>query len=234
LSANLIVPKLSEAALTERFKMLRPRLVVALVIAATACSGSSTTQTTIAEPESTLGSGTSDTISSTTVVTLSAAEALDAAVHSLLDAASYAFAASIELKVQGTAIETEIEGWVDGPDRQLTLKADGSDVTTTVKDGVAIVERDGETTEVPLEEASDAPSLEILASLRNPGFDGDEITGSLNSSELKDAGFEVNGVANVVVRLHEDGSLASYTISGGDGSWTIATTFFDIGASFSA
>ena len=136
---------------------------------------------------------------------MSAAEALDAAVNSLLDAASYAFAASVELNVQGTAIETEIEGWVDGPDRQLTLKADGNEVTTTVKDGVAIVERDGETTEVPLEEASDAPSLEILASLRNPGFDGVEITGSLNSSELKDAGFEVNGAANVVVRLHEDG-----------------------------
>ena len=221
--------------------MLRRRLVVALVMTATACSGSSTAQTTVVEPESTLVSGTdsavtssSDAISSTTVGTLSAAEALDAAVNSLLDAASYAFAASIELNVQGTAIETEIEGWVDGPDRQLTLKADGNEVTTTVKDGVAIVERDGEATEVPLEEASDAPSLEILASLRNPSFDGDEITGSLNNSELKDAGFEVNGAANVVVRLHEDGSLAGYTISHNDGSWTIATTFFDIGASFSA
>ncbi len=215
-------------------QMLRARLVVALVMTATACSGASTAQTTIAETESTLGSGTSDTISSTTVVTLSAAEALDAAVHSLLDAASYAFAASIQLNVQGAAIETEIDGWVDGPDRQLTLKADGNEVTTTVKNGVAIVERDGETTEVPLEEASDAPSLEILASLRNPGFDGDEITGSLNSSELKDAGFEVNGAANVVVRLNGDGSLAGYTITGNSGSWTIATTFFDIGGSFSA
>ncbi len=208
---------------------------------ATACSGSSIAQTAVVESESTLASGTDSEVtstsaanSSTTVGTLSAAEALDAAVNSLLDAASYAFDTSIELNVQGTVIETEIEGWVDGPDRQLTLKIDGNEVTTTVKDGVAIVERDGETTEVPLGEASDAPSLEILASLRNPGFDGDEITASLNSSELKDAGFEVNGAANVVVRLHEDGSLAGYTISGGNGSWTIATTFFDIGASFSA
>jgi hypothetical protein len=116
----------------------------------------------------------------------------------------------------------------------LTLKAGGNEVTTTVKDGVAVVERDGETTEVPLEEASDAPSLEILASLRNPVFDGDEITASLNSSELKDAGFEVDGAANVTVRLHEDGSLAGYTIGDSDGLWTIATTFFDIGGSFSA
>ena len=221
--------------------MLRPRLLVAVVMTATACSGSSIAQTAVVESESTLASGTDSEVtstsaanSSTTVRTLSAAEALDAAVHSLLDAESYAFEASIELDVQGTAIETEIEGWVDGPDRQLTLKADGNEVTTTVKDGVAIVERDGETTEVPLEEASDAPSLEILASLHNPRFDGDEITGSLNSSELKDAGFEVDGVANVVVRLHEDGSLAGYTISDNDGSWTIATTFFDIGGSFSA
>ncbi len=221
--------------------MLRLGFVVALVMTATACSGSSITQTTVVEPESTLVSGTegavtstSDANSSTTLGTLSAAEALDAAVSSLLDAASYAFAASIELNVQGTAIETELEGWVDGPDRQLTLKVDGNEVTTTVKDGVAVVERDGETTEVPLEEASDAPSLEILASLRKPGFDGAEITGSLNSSELKDAGFEVKGAANVVVRLYEDGSLAGYTISGNDGSWTITTTFFDIGASFSA
>jgi len=208
---------------------------------ATACSGSSIAQTAVVESESTLASGTDSEVtstsaanSSTTVGTLSAAEALDAAVNSLLDAASYAFEASIELDVQGTVIETEIEGWVDGPDRQLTLKAGGNEVTTTVKDGVAIVERDGETTEVPLEEASDAPSLEILASLRNPVFDGDEITASLNSSELKDAGFEVDGAANVTVRLHEDGSLAGYTIGDSDGLWTIATTFFDIGGSFSA
>ena len=220
--------------------MLRARIVVALVMTATACSGSSTAQTTLVEPESTLVSGTdsavtstSDANSSTTVGSLSAAGPLDAAVNSLLDAASYAFEASIELNVQGTAIETKIDGWVDGPDRQLTLKADGNEVTTTVKDGVAIVERDGETTEVPLEEASRAPSLEILASLSNPGFDGDEITGSLTSSELKDVGFEVDGAANVVIRLHEDGSLAGYTISGDDGSWLIATTFFDIGGSFS-
>jgi hypothetical protein len=208
---------------------------------ATACSGSPTAQTTVVEAESTLVSGTdsavtstSDANSSTTVGSLSAAEALDAAVNSLLDSASYAFDTSIQLNVQGTAIETEIDGWVDGSDRQLTLKAGGNEVTTTVKDGVAVVERDGETTEVPLEEASDAPSLEILASLRNPVFDGDEITASLNSSELKDAGFEVDGAANVTVRLHEDGSLAGYTIGESDGLWTIATTFFDIGGSFSA
>ncbi len=221
--------------------MLRARIVVALVITATACSGSSIAQTTVVEPESTLVSGSNSAVtsttnanSSTTVGTLPAAEALDAAVNSLLDAASYAFEASIQLNVQGTAIKTEIDGWVDGPDRQLTLKAGGNEVTTTVKDGVAVVERDGETTEVPLEEASDAPSLEILASLSNPGFDGDEITGSLSSSELKDAGFEVDGAANVTVRLHEDGSLAGYTIGDNDGLWTIATTFFDIGGSFSA
>ena len=46
-------------------------------------------------------------------------------------------------------------------------------------------------------------------------------------------GFEVDGGANVVVRLHEDGSLAGYIISDTHGSWTIATTFFDIGGSFS-
>ncbi len=155
--------------------MLRRCLFVALVFTATTCSGSSITKTTVVEPESTLVSGTegavtstSDANSSTTLGSLSAAEALDAAVNSLLDAASYAFAATIELNVQGIAIETEIEGWIDGPDRQWTLKIDGNEVTTTVKDGVAIVERGGETTEVPLEEASDAPSLEILASLRNP------------------------------------------------------------------
>ncbi len=56
----------------------------------------------------------------------------------------------------------------------------------------------------------------------------------MNSSELKDAGFEVDGAANVTVRLHEDGSLAGYTIGDNDGLWTIATTFFDIGGSFSA
>ena len=221
--------------------MLRPRLVIALVMTATACSGSPTAQTAVVEAESALVSGTdsaitstSDANSSTTVGSVSAAEALDAAVNSLLDSASYAFDTSIQFNVQGTAIETKIDGWVDGPDRQLTLKAGGNEVTTTVKDGVAIVERDGETTEVPLEEASDARSLEILASLRNPVFEGNEITGSLNSSELKDAGFEVDGAANVTVRLHEDGSLAGYTIGDNDRLWTIATTFFDIGGSFSA
>jgi len=60
------------------------------------------------------------------------------------------------------------------------------------------------------------------------------ISHSTAAGELKDAGFEVDGAANVTVRLHEDGSLAGYTIGDSDGLWTIATTFFDIGGSFSA
>jgi len=72
-----------------------------------------------------------------------------------------------------------------------------------------------------------------IAGYALPGS-GESLPGARAECRFPDADFEVNGAANVEVRLDEDGSLAGYTITGNSGSWTIATTFFDIGASFSA
>lgn len=210
--------------------MSRTFLIAVLVVAG--CSGSPTATTAVESASATTSTSSPDS-SITSTEPLRAAEALDSAVNALLDADSYAFQVSVEITVQGTVVHTEIVGWVDGRDRELTLKAEGDEVTTRVIDGVATVERDGDSIEVPLQEASDAPSLEILTALRDPRFDGDEVTGSLISSDLKEVGFDVKGAANVVAYLDESGWLAGYVITGNNKSWTIATTFSDVGTSFS-
>ena len=165
---------------------------------------------------------------------LSAAETLEAAVEALSEAGSYAFEATVEIEVQGDTIASEIEGWVDGADRMLVLRIDGEEVTTTVIDGVATVERDGESTEVPLKEAADAPSLEMLASLRSPEFAETTITGTLNSKDLKAVGFDVNGAATAIVTMTENGVLSGYEIVANNESWIVTTTFFDSGQAFSS
>jgi hypothetical protein len=43
------------------------------------------------------------------------------AVDYLLEAGRYRFMANVNLNVQGSEVETELEGWVDGDDRELKL-----------------------------------------------------------------------------------------------------------------
>ncbi len=171
--------------------------------------------------------------SSTTAARDPALAAIGTAVTRLLDAGSYAFEATVSLAVAGTSTETELEGWVDGPNRKLLLKSGANQVTTHVVDGVATVERDGEVTEVPLEQAGDAPSLEILravrqASLRSPT----EVTAKLSAAALGTSGFDVTGSADVVVFLTAGGDLAGYSLQASNGTWSVDARFFDIGETF--
>ena len=160
-------------------------------------------------------------------------EVIQHAVDEVLNAGSYAFKVTVGLAVNGEMTETELEGWVDGSDRELTMKAGENQVTTRVIDGLATIERDGDVTEVPLREVGDSPSLDILNELTQVSFaSATEITGTLNASALKASGFDINGAAKVIVTLTEDGSLAGYTITGNNNNWTVAAQFFDIGQSF--
>jgi hypothetical protein len=210
-------------------------MLLALALFGAACSGGDDGS------ESTTTAGSTDTTSAAQSTTTTVAEDLDPsdvitlAVDELLDAGSYAFDATIEVTLQGDTAESELEGWVDGADRELTLKLGGEQVTTRVIDGVATVERDGETIEVPLAEAGNAPSLEILKGLRQIESESDnEITGALDAAALGASGFDVNGTAIVTVTLSADGSLSGYTMIAKNGSWSVEARFFDVGESFSS
>ncbi len=213
--------------------MSRSRFIlVALFLVIASCGGE---ETTIGSPSGSSPSITTTTSGATMQAPLPVDEALDAAVTGLIEAGSYAFEVTVTLATQGTELETELEGWVQGTDRELVLRAGSKEVITRVIDGVATVERDGETIEVPLEEASDAPTLDILRALGNINSAGDgEITGSLSASELKNLGFDVKGSAEVTVTLTPSGSLASYVLTANNGAWRVQTRFFDIGESFSS
>lgn len=151
-----------------------------------------------------------------------------AAVDALVQSAAYSFKSTVTLTVQGAEIQSELEGWVDGPDRQITLRIAEAEVTTRVIDGVATVERDGAVTEVSLTEAADAPSLQILRSIRNPTFVDGGVEGKLSGRDLADSGYEVNGSATATVLIAADGTLGGYEIWGSNESWLISVTFTDL------
>ena len=152
-------------------------------------------------------------------------EQVAAAVDDLVQSGAYAFTATVTLAVKGTQIESELEGWVDGADRQITLKIDDAETTTRVIDGVATVERDGEVTEVPLTEAPDAPSLEILKSIRNVAFVDGGVEGKFSGNDLVELGYEINGSALATVLIAADGTLDGYKIAGTNESWVIIVSF---------
>lgn len=166
--------------------------------------------------------------------TASAGERIDQAVDMLAAADSYAYEVTVLISTGGQTAQTALEGWVQGDDRQLILRADSGEVVTRVINGVATVSRDGQTVEVPLTQASDAPSLDVLRGLSgvSEGAFGSLIA-DLPVSELAKLGFEVNSSASVVVSLAADGSLASYVLNSADGTWSITTHFSDVGGTFS-
>lgn len=159
-----------------------------------------------------------------------AADVIADAVDALVEAGTYAFEAKLLVTIQGQPTEIELEGWVDGSDRELVMKIDRQSVTTRVINGIATVERDGETVEVPLEEAGAAPSILILKSIQSPTFGADDtITGKLNASDLAATEYDVNGSATIEITVASDGNLAGYSILSNNDSWKIDVTFSDIG-----
>ncbi len=159
-----------------------------------------------------------------------AADVIADAVDALVEAGTYAFEAKLLVSIQGEPTEIELEGWVDGSDRELVMKIDRQSVTTRVIDGVATVERDGETVEVPLEEAGAPPSILILKSIQSPTFGADDtITGKLNASDLAATEYDVNGSATIEITVASDGNLAGYSILSNNDSWKFDVTFSDIG-----
>ncbi len=207
-------------------------LLLAACTSATSSTSSAEALTTTSSTSSAEAPTTTQRASETTEPA-GAADVLAKAVDALIEAGSYAFEAKTIITIQDQPVEVEIEGWVDGSDRELTTKIDGQSVTTRVIDGVATVERDGESVEVGLQEADAAPSLLILKSIQAPTFDDPTtVVGKLNSSDLSTTNFDANGAASVEVRLDSDGNLTGYTILANNESWSIEVKLFDIGDNF--
>ncbi len=219
------------------------RLVVSAAAASlmlAACSGSGDLGLGSTLSESTTSPATAAPVSSSPTATTAPgrsdrrneAEATVAeAVDALAEAGAYGFEATITLTVEGQDVEIELEGWVDGEDRELVTRVGTEEVITRVVDGVATIERNGQITEVPLAEADDAPSIEILKTLQQPEFvSATEVTGKLSAADLRASGFDLNGAANVTIYLASDLSLTGYRIEANNEALVVDVTFTEIGA----
>lgn len=204
--------------------------VTALALMIGGCTSTPTADTETSTASTAAPETTAPTEQMSTEAEASAADVLANSVDEIVEAGSYAFEAKIQLSLQGQPMEIELEGWVDGSDRELVMKIDRQSVTTRVIDGLATVERDGETVEVPLTEAGSAPSILILKSIQNPTFETDnKITGKLNAADLVASDFDVKGSAIITVSITADGTLTGYSIQSNNDSWTVDVTFSDIG-----
>ena len=204
--------------------------VTALALMIGGCTSTPTADTETSTASTAAPETTAPTEQMSTEAEASAADVLANSVDEIVEAGSYAFEAKIQLSLQGQPTEIELEGWVDGSDRELVMKIDRQSVTTRVIDGLATVERDGETVEVPLTEAGSAPSILILKSIQNPTFETDnKISGKLNASDLAASDFDVKGSAIITVSITADGTLTGYSIQSNNDSWTVDVTFSDIG-----
>ena len=214
-------------------RRIRPLALVAAIAITGLLTGACTSTPTV---DSTGQATASSVVVSTTQTTQGAtkpATALEVVAHgvdALVGAGSYAFEATILLSTKGEQTEVELEGWVDGSDRELVMTIDRQSVTTLVMAGIATVERDGETVEVSLEEAGDAPSILILKSIQNPTFATDTtITGNLNASALANTNYDVNGSATIEIMVDSEGNLVGYAIRSNNDSWSVDVKFSEIG-----
>ncbi len=214
--------------------------VAAACLMLAACNGSGDLGLGSTLPESTTSTATAAPVSSSTTATTAPgrsdrrneAEATVAeAVDALAESGVYGFEATITLTIEGEDVVIELEGWVDGEDRELVTRVGTDEVITRVVDGVATIERDEQITEVPLAEANDAPSIEILKMLQQPKLvSATEVTGKLSATDLRASGFDLNGAANVTIYLASDLSLSGYRIEANNEALVVDVSFTDIGA----
>ena len=205
-----------------------------------ACGGSGDLGLGSTLAESTTSIATAASVSSSTTATTApgrsgerndAEATVSEAIDALAESGVYGFEATITLTIEGEAVEVELEGWVDGEDRELVSRVGTDEVITRVVGGVATIERDGQITEVPLAEADDAPSIEILKMLQQPKLvSATEVTGKLSAADLRASGFDLKGAANVTIYLASDLSLSGYRIEANNEALVVDVSFTDIEA----
>ena len=181
------------------------------------------------------GSASSDTTASTTTLFEPAtpSEALEFAESQLITAGSYAFEVRIELKVKSETVEIAIEGWVDGADRLVQVRRNGSETITRVTGGIATIEEDDQVSGILMAEAESAPSLDILGEVEDAVFSPETgITGRLKAPALRSLDLDLSGNGTVIVELSDSGALAGYLAEGNNGQWTVVARFFDLGETF--
>ena len=181
------------------------------------------------------GSASSDTTASTTTLFEPAtpSEALEFAESQLITAGSYAFEVRIELRVKGETVEIATEGWVDGADRLVQVRRNGSETITRVTDGIATIEEDNQISGILMAEAENAPSLDILSEVEDAVFSQEiGVTGRLKAPALHSLDLDLSGNGTVIVELSDSGALAGYLAEGNNEQWTVIARFFDLGETF--
>lgn len=157
-----------------------------------------------------------------------------AALDRTLAVSAYRFEATVQAQTQSGVVSVDLSGWVNGADRELVTRSGGQEMTTTVKDGVATITTPTGTTELPLEEAADAPSLLLLRDLEGATITGDgEVSGTLKVAVLQGSGLSDASAAgvltNATIAFEPGGDLTGYTLVDGAHTWTMTVRIFDVG-----
>ena len=206
-------------------------LAAVVVLAVTGCTSDATTTSTRADS---LPETTQTTRSPAVQLSAEPADALRQATQALVEAGSYSFTASVRVGSTDGPTQTLLTGWVDGADRLLTVELDGRQQTTYVTNGTAVVERDGTTSPIALVDAGSAPSLSLLDEVEGlRRVDDLTLRGVLPAAKLGRSGFELEGEAQINVRLDSGGSLVGYDLVAGDQSWSVSVDFSEVGLAFS-
>jgi hypothetical protein len=215
--------------------------LVALAMLAAACGNPSGESTDPPEAEVTVsvgGSAAPDPEAPDSEAPDSEApDPLAQALERTMAAGSFGFEVEISLGVVGTTAGATLSGWVDGQDRELVLQAGDQQITTSVIDGVAMVQRPEGTIEIPLAEAGEAPSLELLGQVTGLTYvSPTRVTGVLSAdavTSLAISSEELSGDAEVTIDLSPDGYLAGYRLRDPQQRWEIVAVIFDVGGEFS-
>lgn len=201
--------------------------ITALVLALGGCSNDKSQPATTAT-----AAGATTSTPATQPPTVEVSDVLTTAVERALAAGSYRFQAEVEALVGDKEIQASLSGWVDQGDRLLVTRIGDIEISTSVLDGVATVTSPDGAREVPLSEADQGPSLQILLALDEVtvGSDG-VITGYLSPDQIAELGMveEAADGADVTIRITPDGDLAGYTMTDRRGRWTIDATFDTFG-----
>ncbi|NOY56235.1 MAG: hypothetical protein GXP34_09650 [Actinobacteria bacterium] len=211
--------------------------MAALVVAA--CGGPAaevpTSSVPSAEPTQTVSTSTTSTTAPapTTTVSTELAPYIDA-LDRTLAVSAYRFEATIQAQTQSGLVSVDLSGWVNGTDRELVTRSGGQEMTTTVKDGVATVTTPSGTTEVPLGEAADAPSLLLLRDLEGATVTGDgEVSGTLKGAVLQGSGLSDASAAGTLtdatITFQPGGDLTGYTLVDGARTWKMTVRIYDVG-----
>ena len=170
----------------------------------------------------------------TTTTTAPTIDQYFSALDTTLAAGTYRFEGTLEAVTSAGSQSIELSGWVNGANYELVVNSAGQQVTTTVQDGVATVTTPAGTTDIPVADATAAPSLSILRDLQDPTMASTgQVTGTLPDAALQQTGLAEAATAgtatNATITFDPDGTLTGYTLTDDAHTWTLTLRIFDVG-----